>query len=190
VKALTVVIPNKFGQTPELTIRTLYQQTFTDFDTIIINDLIGNANRARNKGLKLVTTPYVLFSDNDIDWQPQALRLMYDCLENNPTVSIAYGSFRLAGTAYTNEEWNVTELKKHNLASTMSMVRTAHHPGFDEKISRLQDWDVWLTMVEQKRTAKYIGAEVFTTPKREGISTGILSYEEALLILKKKHNLL
>lgn len=188
-KKLTVVIPNKQGQSPELTVNTLYRQTFTDFDIVIINDDSANANVARNAGLNLVHTPYVLFSDNDINWKPNALELMMNCLQRYSDISYAYGSYELDGKIWCNKEWDATELKRRNYVSTMSIVRTAHHPGWDEKIKRLQDWDVWLTMLAQGYKGKYVGSLVFTTPVRYGITRSSVGWEEALGAIKGKHKI-
>lgn len=188
-KKLTVVIPNRQGETPELTIKTLYQQTFTDFDIVIINDKNENANTARNEGFDLVETPYVLFCDNDISWRPDALESMYNCLEQNPDVSFAWGHYELNGKIWCNQEWDPDKLKHRNYISTMTIVRTEHHPGFDENIRRLQDWDVWLTMMKRGRKGKYVGKLIFTTPVRNGITRSSVSWEVALAAIKKKHNI-
>ena len=187
-KKLTIIIPNKDGQSPAVTINSLYKQTFKNFDIVIVNDFDGNANRARNRGLKGVTTPYVLFSDNDIEWESTALQDMYDYLEGNPDVSFAYGSYDIGGKLDTNLQWNTSKLRERNYVSTMSMVRTVNHPTFDESILRLQDWDVWLTMVENGKKGGYIEKKIFSTKIREGITEGNrISYHEAKLIVQAKH---
>ncbi len=187
-KKLTIVVPNKLGQTPDLTITSLYKQTFTNFDIIIINDQEGNANIARNEGLRKVSTPYVLFSDNDIIWENDAIEKMVDCLDNNPDVSIAYGSYEMEGKISSDREWDEDRLRKSNYISTMSMVRTDHHPGFDETIERLQDWDIWLTMLEQKKIGMNVKSLIFTTPKRDyGITGNSIPLDVALKIVKEKH---
>jgi glycosyltransferase involved in cell wall biosynthesis len=189
MKKLTIVIPNKLGQTPDLTIETLYRQNFLDFDVIIINDNSGNANVARNEGLSMVDSEYVLFSDNDINWKPYALSTMIDCLERNRDISYAWGSYELNGKVWCNREWDPEALKQRNYISTMSVVRTADHPGFDEKIKRLQDWDVWLTMLSQGKKGKYTGRLIFTTPVRNGITRDSISLSEAIASVKLKHKL-
>lgn len=189
MKALTIVIPNRYGETPKLTINSLYRSEFTNFDIIIINDTAGNANVARNQGFGLVRTPYVLFSDNDINWEPWAIGDMFNFLEKYPKLSFCWGSYELNGRVWCNRDWDPEQLKKRNYISTMSLVRTAHHPGFDEKIKRLQDWDVWLTMMKQGRIGKYIGKQIFTTPVRNGITRASISWEEALAAIKLKHQI-
>lgn len=189
MKKLTVVIPNRVGETPELTIKTLFRQDFTDFDVVIINDSNQNANAARNRGLKFVQTPYVLFSDNDINWLPGALTAMYNCLEQHPGISFAWGAYELNGKIWCNQGWNPEKLKHRNYISTMSMVRTEHHPGWDEKIRRLQDWDVWLTMMKQGHVGRNVGRKIFTTPVRDGITRNSITWEEALNAIRKKHSI-
>lgn len=187
MKKLTIVIPNRQGENPMLTIKSLYRQTFTDFDIIIVNDTDGNANIARNTGFALVHTPFVLFSDNDINWCTTALEQMYNLLQRRSDISFAWGSYELNGKIWCNRYWNPEELLKRNYISTMTMVRTAHHPGFDPKIRRLQDWDVWLTMMAQGKTGEWTGELAFSTPVRDGITRSSISWEEALGAIKKKH---
>lgn len=189
-KLLTIVIPNKLGQTPNLTINSLYNQTFINFDIIVINDTIGNANEARNRGLELVKTPYVLFSDNDIIWENDALENMMICLTENPEISLSYGYWECNGKLKSNIEWNYDELLKNNYISMMSIVKTEHHPGFDTEIKRFQDWDVWLTMIKENHIGKYIGKKIFTTPFRsDGITESSINAIEATSIIKNKHYL-
>lgn len=186
-KEITIVIPNKLGEDPEVTINSLYQQTYNNFDIIIINDYEGNANKARNKGLQKVSTPYVLFSDNDISWYPTAIEDLYVELKNDPTISFTYGSWKMDGVIHSNESWDEEKLLKSNYISTMSLVRVEDHPGFDENIKRLQDWDVWLTMIENGHKGKFINKEIFSTLKRKGISTNSISWDEAYSVISKKH---
>jgi len=189
MKKLTVVIPNRIGEKPDLTLKTLYQQSFTDFDIIIINDRSGNANVARNEGLSMVESPLVLFSDNDINWAPDALQLMYDCLQYNPDVSYAYGAYELNGKIWCNREWDPNELRRRNFVSTMTMMYTADHPGWDESLKRLQDWDIWLTRLKQGKKGKYVGRQIFSTPVRNGITRSGISLDEARRAIALKHRL-
>ena len=77
---VTVVIPNRAGETPMLTIQSLYKQRYQHFDIILVNDFMSNANMARNHGLSMVKTEFVLFSDNDINWYPLAIEQMHTAL--------------------------------------------------------------------------------------------------------------
>lgn len=44
---------------------------------------------------------------------------------------------------------------------TTSLLRRNDFPGFDENIKRLQDWDLWLTMLEQGRTGVWLPEYLF-----------------------------
>lgn len=188
-KSITIVIPNRLGENPQVTIESLYRQTFQNFDIVIINDMEGNANKARNCGLSMVNTPYVLFSDNDITWLPNAISDLYNTLAVSPSHSYAYGYYTMEGKNWCNQPFNPGLLKQKNYISTMSLVRTADHPGFDPDIKRLQDWDVWLTMLAKNKTGIYTWTKLFDTKKRAGITYNSISFAEALSAIKTKHNI-
>lgn len=190
MKQLTVVIPVRQGGNPEVTLRSLGRQTHQDFDVVVVQDEQGNANWARNRGLELVTTPLVLFSDDDIDWNPKALDWLHTALELHPAASYSYGAYEMGGRVQCNQEFDSRILKRRNFVSTMSMVRRSDFPGFDTALQRLQDWDVWLTMWKAGKFGVYCGQLIFTTEVRNGITKGgNITYDEALTILRRKHNL-
>lgn len=186
---VSVVIPNKAGETPMLTIQSLYKQRYQHYDVILVNDFHGNANIARNHGLAMVKTEFVLFSDNDINWYPQAIDQMRSALLKDKSISYAYGAYEMGGALHCNKVFDKAELLRKNYISTMTLVRTADHPGWDDQIKRLQDWDVWLTMLRNGKMGKFTGHTIFSTPVRNGITRNSISWEEAIRAIKQKHNL-
>lgn len=188
---ISIVIPVRKGENAYTTLNSLKNQTFKRFKVIIVNDEDEKgANWARNKGMELVDTNFVLFSDNDITWEPDAIERLYNTLKKNPRASYAYGAYEMDGKMQCNKKFDKAKLRVQNYISTMTLIRTKHFPGFDEKIKRLQDWDLWLTMLEQKRIGVYCGKRIFTTEVRSGITYGSgMSYDEAYAIVKKKHAL-
>jgi len=185
---ITVVIPNKEGQNPYKTLESLKHQTVQNFDIVIVYDTHGNANIARNEGFELVKTPYVLFSDNDIDWKPDALEKMLSTMEGTDA-SYAYGHYIMGNNIFCNKDFDADSLRQMNYISTMSLIKSDDFPGFDPKISRLQDWDLWLTMLADGKTGIYTGSQAFSTEKREGITFNSgLSWDKAVKIVKKKHD--
>jgi hypothetical protein len=175
------------GQSPELTVQSLYLQTFTDFNIVIVNDYTKNANRARNEGLKLATTPYVLFSDNNVSWNPDALEKLVNCLDENSEISFTYGSYRINKIVYCNQNWDARLFWENNLLTTMSMVRTAHHPGFDEEIQKLQNWGLAFELIRNNRIGKYIGIELFTILPINSDSRNTQTIPIATDILRNKY---
>lgn len=190
MKPLTIIIPNKVGESPDTTIASLYRQSFLDFELRVVNDFTGNANRARNEGFKAISSKYVLFSDNDIEWQPGSLASMFEALERNRRFTYAYGWYEMEGKCFCKKEFNGEDLRCKNYISTMSMIRAADHPGFDETIRRLQDWDVWLTLLERGKKGIYVDRLIFKTAKRNGITYNSIPWEDALKAIERKHKII
>jgi len=179
---LTIIIPLRETDTAERTLNSLAKQTFQDFKIVQVKDKGKGAPYARNKGFKQVDTEFVLFSDNDIDWLPNALENLLETIDG---VSYSYGAYTLEGGTLCNKEFDGESLKTANYISTMSLIRTKDFPGFDESLKRLQDWDLWLTMLSQGKIGKYCGKKIFsTTPSGISVSKG---YAEAKNIVQKKH---
>jgi len=168
---ITIVVPNRIGQRPDATITSLYEQTFQDFIVVIVNDAGRGAPWARNRGARLVETPYLLFSDNDIRWRPGALSLLLQTLENHPAAAYSYGSYLLDGHEIAARPFDADRLWRRNYISTMSLLRTREFPGFDENLHRLQDWDLWLGLLARGKPGAFCGQILFETVSRaDGIS--------------------
>ena len=80
--------------------------------------------------------------------------------------------------------------------------------GWDESLKKFQDWDLWLTMLEQNHKGKWISEVLFTAQTGGTMSNWLPSfiykipwdkigwkpktvkkYEEAKEIIRKKHGL-
>ncbi len=119
---ISVIIPayNAMNYLPE-TLESVFKQTFTDFEILIINDgssdnlvewvsqiadsrvkLISQVNQgvsaARNTGISNSQGEYIAFLDADDLWEPTKLEKQLNCLEANPKVGLAY-----TWTAFINQ---------------------------------------------------------------------------------------
>lgn len=187
---IDVVIPVRPTSYPYLTLCSLGQQTYRDFRTIVQYDDVGNANWARNQGFKSVTAPFVLFADDDIEFNIQALEWLKESLDQHPTAAYSYGSFLWGDRLVGDMPFNAGRLRKQNYISTMSLIRTAVFPGFDESLQRLQDWDLWLQLLAKGYEGVQCNKIVFRTAIRNGITRGgPVSIETAKGIVRKKHQL-
>ncbi len=187
---ITVVIPCRESENPYTTLRSLAKQTLQPAAIVVVHDEGKGANWARNRGFEMVKTPYVLFSDNDIEWEPDALANLYNSLRMHATARYAYGWYEMDGQRVNAIEFSAKVLRTNNYISTMSLIRAKDFPGFDETLQRLQDWDLWLTMLERGKVGVYCGHKIFSTKKRAGITFGNgISWEDARAIVARKHGL-
>ena len=90
--------------------------------------------------------------------------------------------------------FNGQHLRKTNYISTMSVIKTRElikYAGafpFDEKLSRLQDWDLWLTLLNEGCTGVHVPEILFNTQfSMDGISNGSGSQESINAVTKKHH---
>jgi glycosyltransferase involved in cell wall biosynthesis len=172
---------------------------------IIVNDNVGGAPKKRNDGFEKSTQPYVFFCDDDILLPANYLERMMKLLKDNPTKAYAYtgyhgivlhphthpmrGNFKIPSLPF-----NAERLKQGNYISTMALVRRECLPKpkpFDESLKRLQDWDLWLTMLENGHEGILLpNSEYFAYYLDEGITSNNNNEQENLMIVLKKHGLL
>lgn len=189
---LTVVIPTRETSLPDdnATIATLRAQTFRDFKIIVQHDWKRGANWARNAGFQFVDTELVLFCDDDIIWNPKALEKMILRLDKTDLASYVYCGYEMGGKYYCMRTFDADILRSVNYISTMSIIRTADFVGFDEKILRFQDWDLWLSTLANGKVGVWCGECLFSTPIRIGIThNNEFTPHEAAFAIKRKHHL-
>jgi hypothetical protein len=191
---ISVAIPVRAGGNPYTTLRSLGIQEGVDLEVLICHDEDGRgANWARNRAAALARAPLLLFSDDDITWQPGALHCMAEALKHagDPDVSYVYGSWEMAGRIQSTEFWSARLLRRRNYISTMTLMKREHFPGFDEQLGRLQDWDLWLTLLSHGRCGLHCGRQIFSTTVRPGIThNGAVSWADAKAAIVRKHNLI
>lgn len=170
----------------------------------IINQENQGSNPARNRGAQEAKGEYLLFCDADITTEPSMLEKMANALQANSDKSYVYCSFKFGWKTFKLWPFDTEKLKKMNYIHTTSLLRCVDFPGFDEKIKRLQDWDLWLTLLEQGKEGLWIPEILFqVAPRKSGISQWLPSfiykilfflpqvkkYKEAERIIKEKHGL-
>lgn len=185
-------------------------QPFLDHITYIEQENAGG-NPARNRGFEASTGDYVIFLDADILMAPDMLEKMERELEAHPEASYVYSGFRFGWKGFKSFPFDDERLRTMNFIHTSSLLRREHFPGFDPAIKRLQDWDVWLSMLEDGRLGFFIDKELFYVQEalhRIGISQwrpsfmykipwnrigwmpkSMKNYYDARDILRKKHGL-
>jgi glycosyltransferase involved in cell wall biosynthesis len=169
---------------------------------IIVNDNIGTAPKKRNEGFKKSTQPYVFFCDNDILLPKNYIKSLLNVLEKNPNKGYAYTGYYGIVKDVTNHPlkgnfkiptmpFNGNTLKSGNYISTMSLMRREHFPFFDETLKRLQDWDIYLTLLENGIEGISVdNMEFFAYYLDEGITSNTNNEREAYMRIIEKHKLL
>ncbi len=216
------------------TLLSIEKQTWRDFEVIIVNDgssdktvsvfekftkttdlkndyfFINQENRgapaARNKGVDKSSGDFLFFCDADAVLREDALEIMIRTLEKNPPSAYAYSSFYWGSKLFKLWPFDPERLKKMPYIHTMSLIRRVFFPdyGWDDNIKKLQDWDLWLTILERGHKGVFIDEVLFKVKPGGKISSWVPAfvykvfpflpvvrrYKEAMRIVKKKHNLL
>jgi glycosyltransferase involved in cell wall biosynthesis len=175
------------------------------FSISFFNQENKGAPAARNNGLKKSQGEYILFCDADAVLVPDALETMKKTLTENPQASYAYSSFMWGKKLFKVGEFDSAKLKAGPMIHTMALVRKHDLPvtGWDESIKKLQDWDLWLTMLEDGKIGIFIDKVLFNIAPGGHISNWVPSfayklfpwlpavkkYKKALAIVKAKHRL-
>ena len=166
---------------------------------IIVNDDEGRAPKKRNDGFKKSTQPFLFFCDDDIFLPADYIQSLYDVLIKNPDVSFAYtgyvgivlhpethpmrGNFSIPSVPF-----NAENLKYGNYISTMTLVRRDTFPMFDENLKRLQDWDLWLTIVKNGGKGILVPNQTFFAYYLDsGITSNTNSEMDAINAIRAKH---
>ena len=192
MKSLTVVIPSRSLRPIRTTLDNLQTQSFKDFITVVQPDFGHGANWARNRGFELCRTELVLFSDDDIEWMLDGIEAMIDALDAHPEATYSYGTYFSVtdGKNYivSDQQFDAAVLRRNNFVSTMSVIRAKDFPGFDESLKRLQDWDLWLTLLDAGKVGVHCGKTVFKSVcGPDGITNKSIGWEAAYAAIRGKH---
>jgi|SRR5688572_16034150 len=229
---ISIIIPTyQHADELPLCLASIFEQTFRDYEVIVVNDgstdgtrealapfmdriayveqVNRGGNAARNRGWADAKGDFLLFCDADVIMRPDMLVRMLETLRQQPDASYAYSSFRFGWKKFKLWPFDAARLRKMNYIHTTSLIRREHFPGFDEKIKRLQDWDLWLTMLEQGHEGVWVPEYLFQClPHKGGISLwvpkifnaipwkafgirmkNLEKLEEARRVMKEKHHL-
>lgn len=186
IAMISIIIPAlNEGKVLSRTLDSIFAQTVKDIEVIYINDgSTDNTDEAikpyldratyirheknldkqksRNEGIARAKGAYLFVCDADIVLKPECLEKMLNALESHLECSFAYSSFKWGWKIFKSSPFDSDFLRNMNYINTASLVRREHHPGFDPAVKKLQDWDVWLTMLGKGHTGIYIPEVLFS----------------------------
>jgi len=191
---ISIIIPHR----PDREIRcidSINSQTYKNLEVIIqFDDGKHGAAFQRNRGARRAQGEFLFFCDDDIILEPDCLEIMLKELNGQPDCSFAYCDYRKAGALEgieTMEEWCFPAATQRNFVSTMSLIRAGNFPGFDESLTRYQDWDLCIRIGKHLK-GWYIPKTLFTAYfDDDSISMqGRKSRLHNTEIIKKKHGII
>ncbi len=182
-----------------------YQKKFANIGKryILIDQENKGANAARNRGAREALGGYIIFCDADIVMRRDMLGKMHSALEEQPGASYAYASHYFGWKLFRLFPFDADRLRSMPYIHTTSLIRREHFPGFDESVKRLQDWDLWLSMLEHGLTGTWINEPLFNVRSGGTMSSwlpasayrllpflpSVKKYKHAAGLIKKKHGL-
>ncbi len=195
--SISIIIPTwNHAEALERCLASIGQQAEKDIEVIVVDDASADgtaqflrtarppfpfqsirlpenrgAAAARNEGARLAAGRYLLFCDADVELAPDALTKMRDALEKNADAAFVYSAFKFGWKSFKSRPFSLDALKKTPYIHTTALVRRTVFPGFDERLRKFQDWDLWLTIAERGGKGVLIPEELFTVAvRKEGMS--------------------
>ena len=197
IKRLQIIVVNDGSTDNTKEILNKYKSRLT-----IINQPNKGSNIARNTGAKISQNHFIIFCDADIVMKPNMMEKMYKTLTTTPEASYVYSSFSFGKKLFKLWPFSKKRLRQMPYIHTTSLIRQEHFPGFDKKLKRFQDWDLWLTMLKRGYVGKFIPEVLFTVKSGGTMSSWlpkflykipflpkVIKYKKAEKIIKTKHNL-
>jgi glycosyltransferase involved in cell wall biosynthesis len=155
----------------------------------------GGAPAARNAGIALSTGDLVAFQDSDDEWDSRFIELL---LEGYPGPNgVAFSSFCLMTlrgdktvrppTLVVNPK---SRLLRENFISTQTVLmdrQLLDRARFDERLKRLQDWDLWLSLLDEAKFVHIPRPLVTLHVQQDSLSENVAAYFASLRIVIRKH---
>jgi len=197
------------------------------FEVSVLTQDHRGASAARNCGFKQSHGTLVVFLDADVILKKHALERLYISLNQKSKISAqggsasggknqnlgvgyAYSSFRWGRKKFPSYPFDAARLRQMPYIHTTSLIKRETLPEnpFDEQLKRLQDWDLYLTLLERGTIGAYVPEILFTVETKGTMSRWLPSimyqipftkfgmnisrlnkYREAEQIIKTKHKL-
>ncbi|MFQ5503731.1 MAG: glycosyltransferase [Planctomycetota bacterium] len=193
---VTVVVPcHEHGPELLEALGSLQEQTFPFFEVFVVDDgstgvetveiidrleregfalpsleVIRQSNmgpaKARNRGVRAGSAPYVLCLDADDKIEPSCLMEMVSLLDSRPDVGIAYCDIRFFGDkseVLETPEYDLPALLDENFMVVTSLFRRSLFGGYNESlVLGYEDWCLWIDFARLGWYGKRIPKPLFS----------------------------
>jgi hypothetical protein len=211
---VSVVVPCfNYGGFLAGAVESVLAQTYRDFEVIIVDDgstddslavarrlaathkqvtvhaqeNAGQPAIARNNGIALARGEYILPLDADDVIAPDFVERLVSALDEDETISIAYGdqqNFGEDATFHQHPEYDFARLALTNLIGVASLYRReawVDAGGYATNVRGYEDWDFWIGCGEHGHVGRRIPGAVFGYRVREGSLFGSTAEGDAAL---------
>ena len=155
----------------------------------------GGGPKARNAGLDLAIGRYVWFWDADCYIKPDHAKRMLQEFEEVKDADFVYSGFEMSDNQgeFSSEPFDAYSLQSGNFISSMAPIKREKAPRWDESLEAGQDWDYWLTAVEDGCKGVFVeGSGFITDTYRTGLSSVKWSNENrdnTIYTIRRKHGI-
>jgi len=170
--------------------------SFSDTRLKVVVKPHGGAPAARNEGFKHVKGDIVCFWDCDCVIEPDTCKTWVDTFTTHPDIDFVYSGYKFMGEngGIVSEPFDPWLLKCANFISTCFPMRKKVFPGWDESLKSLQDWDMWLSVVECGGKGLFLPGFAFSTAMPDvnsisGRNCGSDVWLDRVKAVKDKHNI-
>lgn len=176
---VSVIVPSyNLGQYLPETLQSVLSQTFQDWECLIVENgstdgsmnvvtsfcasdtrfvpVVFHENQgvaaARNKGLELSEGEYILFLDADDLIAPGYMEAAVKALDSDPSLNLVYGKAQRFGTetSWDLPAFSMDAMLARNCLYISCFFRRSDAVYFDPDFKTgFEDWDYWLTFLEQ-----------------------------------------
>jgi lipopolysaccharide biosynthesis glycosyltransferase len=164
----------------------------------------GGAGAARNEGIRQAKYDYIAFQDSDDYWLPEKLEKQMKLLAQHPEAGLVYCAYecRLSNGAVqivpsreilmNEKSGHIYEymLERNTIGAPTVLMRREclEKTGiFNEKLSALEDWELFLRISKEYEIAYLDEALVKVHPQNDGVSLNVAGYFEARCYMVALH---